>query len=118
MATSHRLPGLDRKPASGSTGRNSGFPSVPASRAAGAAGVGGADGSWQGAPMVVDRQAQSLTWTFCDGAWLEGNVPLIGPRTHSFWMASSVFDGARWFEGVAPDLDRHCARVNVSARAM
>lgn len=68
--------------------------------------------------MVVDTQAQSLTWTFCDGAWLEGNVPLIGPRSHAFWMASSVFDGARWFEGVAPDLDRHCARVNASARAM
>ena len=29
--------------------------------------------------------------------------------------ASTVFDGARAFEGVAPDLDRHCARVNQSA---
>ncbi len=26
-----------------------------------------------------------------------------------------VFDGARYFEGVAPDLDLHCARVNESA---
>jgi branched-chain amino acid aminotransferase len=26
-----------------------------------------------------------------------------------------VFDGARYFEGVAPDLDLHCARVNDSA---
>ena len=31
---------------------------------------------------------------------------------------SSVFDGARAFEGVAPDLDRHCARVNHSAETM
>ena len=30
-------------------------------------------------------------------------------------LASTVFDGARAFEGVAPDLDRHCARVNQSA---
>ncbi len=26
-----------------------------------------------------------------------------------------MFDGARWFEGVAPDLDKHSARVNASA---
>jgi branched-chain amino acid aminotransferase len=39
----------------------------------------------------------------------------MGPRTHAAWLASTVFDGARAFEGVAPDLDRHCARVNQSA---
>lgn len=31
------------------------------------------------------------------------------------WLASTVFDGARWFDGVAPDLDLHCQRVNRSA---
>jgi branched-chain amino acid aminotransferase len=30
-------------------------------------------------------------------------------------LASAVFDGARAFEGVAPDLDLHCERVNQSA---
>jgi branched-chain amino acid aminotransferase len=60
----------------------------------------------------------SKTWTWIDGVWLEGNPPLIGPRTHGFWLGSSVFDGARAFEGVAPDLDRHCARVNASALAL
>jgi branched-chain amino acid aminotransferase len=39
----------------------------------------------------------------------------MGPRTHGLWLGSTVFDGARTFEGVAPDLDRHCARVNQSA---
>ena len=29
-----------------------------------------------------------------------------------------MFDGARYFEGVTPDLDRHMARVNTSALAM
>jgi branched-chain amino acid aminotransferase len=29
-----------------------------------------------------------------------------------------VFDGARAFEGVTPDLDKHCARLNRSAKAM
>lgn len=60
----------------------------------------------------------SRTWTFFDGDWHEGNVPIMGARTHGAWLGSSVFDGARTFEGVTPDLDLHCARVNASARAM
>ncbi len=60
-------------------------------------------------------QAQSTTWTFVEGDWYEGNVPVVGPRSHVMWLASSVFDGARWFEGVAPDLDLHARRVNASA---
>jgi branched-chain amino acid aminotransferase len=57
----------------------------------------------------------SQTWTFFEGEWHEGNVPIMGPRTHGLWLGSTVFDGARAFEGVTPDLDRHCARVNQSA---
>jgi branched-chain amino acid aminotransferase len=57
----------------------------------------------------------SQTWTFFEGDWHEGNVAIMGPRTHAAWLGSVVFDGARAFEGVAPDLDRHCARVNQSA---
>src|SRR5215216_5355049 len=60
----------------------------------------------------------SKTWTFYQGDWHEGNVPIMGPRTHAAWLCSSVFDGARAFEGVAPDLDLHCARVNESASKM
>ncbi len=60
----------------------------------------------------------SATWTWIDGDWHEGNVPILGPRTHAAWLGSSVFDGARSFEGVMPDLDAHCERVNASARAL
>jgi branched-chain amino acid aminotransferase len=60
----------------------------------------------------------SRTWTYLDGDWHEGNVPVLGPRTHAMWLGSSVFDGARAFEGVTPDLDRHCERVNASANAL
>lgn len=60
----------------------------------------------------------SQTWTFFDGEWREGNVPLWGVRTHAIWLGSSVFDGARAFEGVVPDVDLHCARVNASAKTM
>ena len=68
--------------------------------------------------MAVDTRAQSTTWTWVDGDWHEGNPPLIGPRSHAMWLGSTVFDGARWFEGVAPDLDLHAERVNNSATAL
>lgn len=60
----------------------------------------------------------SQTWNWFEGAWHEGNPPIIGPRSHAAWLGSSVFDGARIFEGVMPDLDKHCARVNRSAVSM
>ncbi|MCU0817933.1 MAG: branched-chain amino acid aminotransferase [Beijerinckiaceae bacterium] len=59
--------------------------------------------------------AWSQTWTFFQGQWMEGNPPLMGPRSHAFWLASTVFDGARVFEGVYPDLDRHAERLVRSA---
>lgn len=68
--------------------------------------------------MAVDTSPRSVTWTFVDGEWLPGNPPLIGPTSHAMWLASAVFDGARWFDGIAPDLDLHCQRVNRSARAI
>ncbi|WP_420346419.1 branched-chain amino acid aminotransferase [Pelagibius sp.] len=52
---------------------------------------------------------------FLDGEWVEGNPPIMGPMTHAAWMASVVFDGARAFEGVTPDLDLHCERLVRSA---
>ncbi len=60
----------------------------------------------------------SKTWTFYDGDWHEGNFPMLGVRSHATWLGSSVFDGARAFEGVMPDLDMHCARINESAETM
>ena len=37
----------------------------------------------------------SQTWTFFEGDWHDGNVPIMGPRTHGAWLGSTVFDGAR-----------------------
>lgn len=67
--------------------------------------------------MVVGN-GWSKTWTYFEGEWLEGNIPIMGPRTHAAWLCSIVFDGARAFEGVTPDLDLHCARVNESAKKL
>ena len=59
--------------------------------------------------------AITKTWTYFEGQWREGNVKIIGVRSHASWLGSTVFDGARAFEGVTPDLDLHLARVNRSA---
>ena len=67
-------------------------------------------------PDVISTHAPiSQTWTYFEGAWHEGNVGILGPRTHAAWLGTVVFDGARAFEGVTPDLDLHCARINQSA---
>jgi branched-chain amino acid aminotransferase len=67
---------------------------------------------------MAPGQSWSKTWTFYENDWHEGNVPIMGVRDHAAWLCSSVFDGARTFEGVSPDLDLHCARVNASAITM
>lgn len=67
---------------------------------------------------MAPGQSWSKTWTFYEGDWHEGNLPIMGVRDHATWLCSSVFDGARTFEGVSPDLDLHCERVNASAQTM
>jgi branched-chain amino acid aminotransferase len=60
----------------------------------------------------------SKTWTYFEKNWHSGNTPIMGVRTHATWLCSVVFDGARAFEGVTPDLELHCARVNDSAEKL
>ena len=56
--------------------------------------------------------------TYFNGQWHEGDVPVMRAADHGIWQGSSVFDGARLFDGLIPDLDAHCARVNRSAEAL
>ena len=67
---------------------------------------------------MVTPAIHSKTWTYFEGGWHEGNTPIMGVRSHASWLCSVVFDGARAFEGVTPDLDLHCARVNDSAEKL
>ncbi|TVQ57320.1 MAG: branched-chain amino acid aminotransferase [Rhodobacteraceae bacterium] len=67
---------------------------------------------------TTGRRAVTDTWTWIDGRWIEGDAPVCTARSHAAWLGSTVFDGARAFEGVTPDLDAHCARVNDSALAL
>ncbi|WP_321388458.1 branched-chain amino acid aminotransferase [Alcaligenes phenolicus] len=54
-----------------------------------------------------------ITWS--NGQWNSTSAPLIGATDHAFWMATTVFDGARSIQGHTPDLDLHCERLNRSA---
>jgi branched-chain amino acid aminotransferase len=56
--------------------------------------------------------------TYFEGAWHAGDVPIMRAADHGSWLGTTVFDGARYFEGVAPDLEAHCARINRSAEAL
>ncbi|MBL6932910.1 MAG: branched-chain amino acid aminotransferase [Rhodospirillales bacterium] len=55
---------------------------------------------------------------YVDEQWVEGNPQILGPKSHAVWLSSVVFDGARAFRGVAPDLDLHCARAVRSAEVL
>ncbi len=57
-----------------------------------------------------------LTWF--NGEWREGNTMIMGAADHATWLGSMVFDGARYFEGVMPDLDLHAQRIIRSAKSM
>jgi branched-chain amino acid aminotransferase len=56
--------------------------------------------------------------TWFDGRWHDGDVMVMRAGDHGSWLGSTVFDGARWFDGRAPDLTLHCQRVNRSATAL
>ena len=68
-------------------------------------------------PRATRQPAFSNTWTFFEGRWQQGNVAIMGACTHGSWLGSTIFDGARHFEGVSPDLDLHMQRINASARS-
>ena len=56
--------------------------------------------------------------TYFEGTWHSGDVPIMRAADHGAWLGSGVFDGARWVDGLTPDLDLHCDRVNRSAEAL
>lgn len=60
--------------------------------------------------------SKCVTWY--EGSWQDGNTPILGAADHATWLGTMVFDGARAFDGVMPDLDLHCARLIGSAEIM
>jgi len=56
--------------------------------------------------------------TYFEGSWHDADLAIMRAADHGSWLGTTVFDGARYFEGVSPDLEAHCARVNRSAAAL
>ena len=56
--------------------------------------------------------------TYFNGAWHDEDVAIMRAADHGSWLGTTVFDGARHFDGRAPDLEPHCARLNRSAEAL
>ena len=64
--------------------------------------------------MAIGRNIR----TYFEGSWHDGDVPIMRAADHGSWLGTTVFDGARYVNGLAPDLDLHCARTNRSAEAL
>lgn len=56
--------------------------------------------------------------TYFNGTWHNDDVPIMGAADHGAWLGTTVFDGARYVNGKAPDLLAHCERVVNSAKAL
>ncbi|MEO9821505.1 MAG: branched-chain amino acid aminotransferase [Paracoccaceae bacterium] len=56
--------------------------------------------------------------TYFEGRWHDGDVYTMRAADHGSWLGTTVFDGARFFDGLAPDLEAHCERANRSAKAL
>ena len=56
--------------------------------------------------------------TYFEGTWHNSDLSVMKAADHGAWLGTTVFDGARLFDGLAPDLEAHCARINRSARAL
>ena len=56
--------------------------------------------------------------TYYQGNWHDEDLPIMRAGDHGSWLGTSVFDGARYVNGIAPDLAAHCARVNRSAKSL
>ena len=67
--------------------------------------------------MALSQETE-VAWHYWRGEWVDGNPSVMGALDHGAWLGSTVFDGARAFEGVTPDLDLHCQRIVRSAAAM
>ena len=67
---------------------------------------------------MVKVKTPGLTWSYAKGAWHQGNIPIMGTLDDGAWLGHSTFDGARYFERVAPDLKLHCERSIRSAQLM
>ena len=76
----------------------------------------GAHAARQGTPCTAETgSCAPSSGTAADGTRTSSRS-CSGPMDHAMWMASLAFDGARHFDGMAPDMDRHCQLVSSRLR--
>ena len=68
--------------------------------------------------QITPMDANRTIWTYFNATLCKGSIPIMRSADHGTWLGTLVFDGARRFDGVAPDLHAHCDRVNRSAEAL
>ena len=51
--------------------------------------------------------------TYFNGVWHDGDKYILRAADHGTWLGSSVFDGARFFEGAPPDLLLHLSLIHI-----
>lgn len=68
--------------------------------------------------MQTYERNSRIIKTYFQGVWHDGNHPIMGAADQATWLGTLVFDGARRFLGVTPDLQLHCHRIIRSAHAM
>lgn len=66
---------------------------------------------------LINPEGRAIA-TWADGRWHDGDVAVVGASDHALWLGSAVFDGARQFDGVRPDIAAHSARLLRSAQVM
>lgn len=65
----------------------------------------------------IKRPNEAAIWHESNGQF-QGNPFIFRALDQATWLGVSVFDGARVFDNVAPDLELHCARLMKSAKIL
>ena len=60
------------------------------------------------------KNLNSIVWF--DGEWNDGTKPIMSTMSQSYMHGSTIFDGARAYNGSIPDLHKHCERLINSSK--
>ena len=58
----------------------------------------------------------SIVWF--NNNWHDGSKPIMSAMSQSYMHGSTIFDGARAYNNLVPDLHLHCERLFNSAKVM
>ena len=68
--------------------------------------------------MTLESDVSLDGIVFFNEQWHDGSKPIMSALAQSFMHGTTVFDGARFYKGCAPDLEYHFARLLTSIEVM